>query len=95
MKSPIANKTSAKPSNSVLPNLPRTTEAQKAKTEAEQANSAESQFLANMSHELRTPLNIILGFTQLMTRKGSSAPQQQGYLDTISRSGEYLLTPVS
>ena len=72
-----------------------TKEAQKARTEAEEANSAKSQFLANMSHELRTPLNIILGFTQLMTRKGSLAPQQQGYLDTISRSGEHLLTLIN
>jgi signal transduction histidine kinase/CheY-like chemotaxis protein len=72
-----------------------TKEAQKAKTEAEEANSAKSQFLANMSHELRTPLNIILGFTQLMNRKGSLDPQQRGYLDTISRSGEHLLTLIN
>jgi signal transduction histidine kinase/FixJ family two-component response regulator len=72
-----------------------TKEAQKARTEAEEANSAKSQFLANMSHELRTPLNIILGFTQLMNRKGSLDPQQRGYLDTISRSGEHLLTLIN
>ncbi len=72
-----------------------TKEAQKAKIEAEEANSAKSQFLANMSHELRTPLNIILGFTQLMNRKGSLDPQQRGYLDTISRSGEHLLTLIN
>jgi signal transduction histidine kinase/DNA-binding NarL/FixJ family response regulator len=72
-----------------------TQEAQKAKTQAEEANSAKSQFLANMSHELRTPLNIILGFTQLMTRNSTLEAQQRGYLDTISRSGEHLLTLIN
>ncbi|HEY9660870.1 MAG TPA: PAS domain S-box protein [Allocoleopsis sp.] len=66
-------------------------ELRHAKEAAETANRAKSQFLSNMSHELRTPLNIILGFTQLMARSGSLNPQQQGYLDTISRSGEHLL----
>ncbi len=66
-------------------------EAEKAKAEAERANSAKSQFLANMSHELRTPLNVILGFTQLLTRDRAVDGQQRGYLTTISRSGEHLL----
>jgi signal transduction histidine kinase/CheY-like chemotaxis protein len=59
--------------------------------EAQQANQAKSQFLANMSHELRTPLNIILGFSQLMARTASLDVTQQGYLNTINRSGEHLL----
>ena len=36
-------------------------EAEKARTEAEEANKAKSLFLANMSHELRTLLNVIIG----------------------------------
>jgi PAS domain S-box-containing protein len=63
---------------------------QQAKLAAEAANRTKSQFLASMSHELRTPLNIILGFTQLLSRDRFS-PQQQEYLNTISRSGEHLL----
>ena len=66
-------------------------EAKKAKAKAEDANKAKSRFLANMSHELRTPLNVILGFSQLMNRDKSHSPKQQEYLNTISRSGEYLL----
>lgn len=62
---------------------------------AEAANRAKSVFLANMSHELRTPLNVILGFTQLLIRGGSLNGQQKDYLDTISRSGEHLLTLIN
>ena len=64
---------------------------QKAKEAAVAANRAKSEFLANMSHELRTPLNSILGFTQLMARDSSLHPEQQEYLEIVTRSGEHLL----
>ena len=70
-------------------------ERKRAEVAACAANKAKSSFLANMSHELRTPLKIILGFTQLMIRNGSLTPQQQGYLDTICRSGEHLLNLIN
>jgi signal transduction histidine kinase len=67
----------------------------RAEQAAQAASQAKSAFLAHMSHELRTPLNIILGFTQLMTWKGSLTPQQQEYLETIARSGEHLLSLIN
>jgi signal transduction histidine kinase/DNA-binding NarL/FixJ family response regulator len=73
----------------------RTREAEKARQAAEEANRAKSVFLANMSHELRTPLNAILGFAQLMTRDPSLTAEQKENLETISRSGEHLLTLIN
>ncbi|HEY9825553.1 MAG TPA: DUF3365 domain-containing protein [Stenomitos sp.] len=72
-----------------------TKEAEAAKAKAEAANRTKSQFLSHMSHELRTPLNIILGFAQLMERSSSLTPPQQGYLETIGRSGEHLLALIN
>ncbi|MGF1538505.1 MAG: DAHL domain-containing protein [Elainellaceae cyanobacterium] len=68
---------------------------QRAIEDAQVASQAKSQFLSNMSHELRTPLNVILGFTQLMARDRSLAPQQEEYLTSINQSGEHLLNLIN
>lgn len=71
------------------------TELREAKEIADAANRAKSEFLANMSHELRTPLNAILGFTQLMHCDRSLSPENQEYIEIISRSGEHLLALIN
>lgn len=66
-----------------------------AKQAAEAANHAKSTFLANMSHELRTPLNAVLGFSQLLKNSADLSPEHKKNLDTITRSGEHLLTLIN
>jgi len=63
--------------------------------EAEEANRAKSVFLANMSHELRTPLNGILGFAQLMARRGGRDDDDRQSLSIITRSGDHLLALIN
>jgi PAS domain S-box-containing protein len=73
----------------------RTAELQSAQEAAEKANRAKSTFLANMSHEIRTPLNAVLGFAQLLERDPSLSPQGRNKVNTIMKSGEYLLSIIN
>jgi Signal transduction histidine kinase len=63
---------------------------QRAKEQAERANSAKSRYLTGISHELRTPLHAILGYAQLLARRQDMPPQHHNALQIIKRSGEYL-----
>ncbi|NVJ59522.1 MAG: response regulator [Gammaproteobacteria bacterium] len=69
----------------------RSQELHDAKISAEQMTQVKSQFLANMSHEIRTPMNGILGMVSLLKGTRLDA-EQKDMVDTISSSGEGLLT---
>jgi PAS domain S-box-containing protein len=73
----------------------RTAELEQKNAELGAANRAKSVFLANMSHEIRTPLNAVLGFSQIVLHDPNLSPESRHNLQTISRSGEHLLTLIN
>ena len=68
-------------------------EAQKARTEAEEASKAKSLFLANMSHELRTPLNAIIGYSDMLAEESLDLDFKNFIpdLQKINSAGKHLL----
>jgi PAS domain S-box-containing protein len=68
----------------------------RAKKDAERASETKSDFLASMSHELRTPLNSIIGFSNILLRKGVELPERElGYLERIQTNGRHLLSLIN
>ncbi len=63
---------------------------EKAKNQAETANSAKTEFITNMSHDLRTPLSGMIGLSKLL-EESSEHPEEKKYARWINESGDELL----
>ncbi len=69
----------------------RTSELEKAKLKAEEADRLKSAFLANMSHEIRTPMNAVVGFSQLLSVHDLDNETKDSYLRQIQSNTDTLL----
>jgi len=75
-----------------ITNLKETTKKwERAKNQAEQADSLKSAFLANLSHEIKTPMNAIMGFSDLLNDASVSDEERKEFIDHIRNSGSDLL----
>ncbi len=59
----------------------------------EEANRIKAEFMAQMSHELRTPLNAIIGFSEILSDRPTSGPNDdvRTFASDINNSGHHLL----
>ncbi|MDO9245676.1 MAG: ATP-binding protein [Phenylobacterium sp.] len=73
----------------------RTRVARAAQARAVAAGKAKSEFLATMSHEIRTPMNSIIGFTEVLMKRGDLPEGANRQLTLIDRAGSSLLTVVN
>jgi len=64
-------------------------------TDKKESTRAKENFISNISHELRTPLNAILGFSQLIEYDINLKDNIRTYIDSINRSGKYLLSLIN
>ena len=65
--------------------------AEKAKTNAMNANASKSKFLATVSHEIRTPMNAIIGFSEIELLREEIPSETKDTFRKIHNSGYMLL----
>ncbi|MEZ7494824.1 ATP-binding protein [Leeuwenhoekiella aequorea] len=70
------------------------TKLQKSNQVARNLLKSREQLMATITHDMRSPLNTVLGFTDLLQKTAVNDTQER-YLQTIGKSGEYMLQLVN
>lgn len=70
-------------------------EIKAARDEAVAAVAVKSSFLSNMSHELRNPLTSIVGYGELLSRRGGLSGVEHKYLTNILEASAALKTTIN
>jgi PAS domain S-box-containing protein len=65
-----------------------------ARKKAEDSSKLKDAFLSIISHEIRTPLNAILGFSNILLKRGL-AQEEKDYVGVIKTAGENLLALIT
>jgi signal transduction histidine kinase len=65
-------------------------ELERANAELKRADELKAAFIRVASHELRTPLTILMGLSDLATRKGNATEPLSGWLKRIHAAGQRL-----
>lgn len=73
----------------------RTSELERAKEEAVQANHAKTAFLSNVTHELRTPLHVIMNFADIGSEDAGSPDLVRRSLDRIKYGSNQLMALIN
>lgn len=58
-----------------------------AKEKAMESDQMKTDFIRTISHEIRTPLNSLMGFSELITSKETTAEEKESYLLHLVQSG--------
>ena len=69
-------------------------ELEKSNAVAQSLLKSREQLMATVTHDMRSPLNTVLGFTELLKKTPVDAKQLR-YLDTVQKSGDYILKLVN
>jgi len=68
--------------------------ARHAEDRARAASKSKGEFLAIIGHEIRTPMNSIVGFAQVLLKRGDLPAVAHRQIDLIARAGVSLMTSV-
>jgi len=79
----------------LLENARLLTEMQELNRQLAQVNGFQKNFFATVAHDVKSPLTAILGYSEVLTKKLKSVPEEQKYASNIQSSAKTLNVLIS